>query len=104
MTESKHTPVPWRAERDNGTRVGHSTLLGANDLIISEWVWLSDDAAHIVKCVNAHDVMLEALKLVVSQARTYGDFTNLNQSGIIIGKTTIITLEAAIEKAEGDKP
>lgn len=82
MTDTKHTPTPWRVE-------GGTTLIwgdcDTNDLSdygmgypiaecrvspISTSIWCKApyadegdaNASHIVKCVNMHDELVEALK------------------------------------------
>ena len=65
--ENKHTPAPW-AITPKGNLVKQSlpeyptsgTYLGVN---INDMTDI--DANHIVKCVNSHDELLEALELCV---------------------------------------
>lgn len=61
-TQPKHTPTPWRAELSTiyGPLIEPLNPDGPDDPICS--VINKPDAAYIVRCVNAHEAMLEALK------------------------------------------
>lgn len=67
MTDTKHTPTPWHNKYyyiydENGNDIA--------DSISSKSFGLSEaNAAHIVKCVNMHDELVEALK--VSNEKLY---------------------------------
>ena len=52
---SKHTPTPWKHELDN--RI-------SSDGMIFVKCFDDNDAAHIVKCVNAHDELVAALEQI----------------------------------------
>lgn len=92
MSETKHTPGPWRAAHDD-TDV---RLLDEEGNWIAECkMWEHDqnvaNANHIVRCVNAHDDMLEALEAVQAD-----DTARL--SGPVWDK-----VRAALKKARGEK-
>lgn len=56
---AEHTPTPWRqADLDSRLIWGASRIIAAADT--------SQDAAHIVRCVNSHDVMERALRTIAS--------------------------------------
>lgn len=71
MTNSKHTPTPWywgdkshhgyfNLRSDSGIVINAEENYGAPYMEISD-----EDAAHIVKCVNMHDELVEALESVL---------------------------------------
>ncbi len=58
MTDSKHTPTPWKTiPRANGSL----DILGGE---IGYWLATATEhnAAHIVRCVNAHAALVDALR------------------------------------------
>lgn len=91
--ETKHTPTPWRVEADttliwgdcnpddNSTRGMGYPIAKCNINPSGNWSTgpYADEgaanAAHIVKCVNLHDELVEALKqaYAVSRAHNYFD-------------------------------
>lgn len=83
MSEVKHTPTPWVADENAiNDNMGFEIALITSDMR----TWEEDDAntAHIVKCVNLHDELVEALEI----AETYH----------LIDKDRII-VEASLKKA-----
>lgn len=71
--ETKHTPTPWN--QLNGVFTpedGYFSMVQTPNQCIAN-VFDEADAAHIVKCVNMHDELVEALKAahngVVSYSR-----------------------------------
>jgi len=52
-----HTPTPWRI-RD----CGNTEIIGANGRTVETLPGASYNAAHIVRCVNAHDELVAALR------------------------------------------
>lgn len=112
MTEIKHTPTPWvvdgfkiRAANDtegtNGrgiaeTRVQHNIPLNRHP---SAFARQSDtnkaNAAHIVKCVNMHNELVEALKALHLQALQ----SNLNSASNDYGMEAIDLAHSALKKA-----
>lgn len=74
MTQTtKHTPTPWEVNGD--------TYVTVNSLIIAHCkqhgnTTLEDaeaNAAHIVKAVNCHDDLVEALDMVAKAIDQFGD-------------------------------
>jgi hypothetical protein len=64
---AQHTPTPWMVEED-GEGVQTISRGGGRDGDIVTNIRYADsrgkaDAAHIVKCVNAHDALLEAVRI-----------------------------------------
>jgi hypothetical protein len=61
---TKHTPTPWRAETNP---FGKPFVVGVNfeNVIPTGCVGITD-AAHIVRCVNAHDELVAALDEMVA--------------------------------------
>lgn len=96
---SKHTPTPWESQNnvifgdvDNPEHDGDSPYIGKLE------GQLEDDnkanAAHIVKCVNVHDELLEALKGLLDELSSE-EMDRLENSAILRA------VYAAIAKAEG---
>jgi hypothetical protein len=66
-----HTPIPWHRNAYNICSIikinngpdsnGHNYVDGRHQVKIASAEWATD-AAHIVKCVNLHDELIEALK------------------------------------------
>lgn len=64
-----HTPTPWALAQSsnpkNGTKWRDLRAMGAfGEMYIGEA--LEQDAAHIIHCVNMHDALVAALKMVES--------------------------------------
>lgn len=58
--ETKHTPTPWDTMGSLVIRVE-----GPTSYMVAR-ASSSEDAAHIVKCVNMHDELVEALKKIAN--------------------------------------
>ncbi len=59
--ETKHTPTPW--DHINGVYTqenGYFSMVQTPDGCVA-YVFDKEDAAHIVKCVNMHDELVEAI-------------------------------------------
>lgn len=65
MSEVKHTPTPWDFEESEYsviiTRGGFSIGVMFNSKVSGEWLPALPNAAHIVKCVNMHDELVDVL-------------------------------------------
>lgn len=61
--ETKHTPTPWKMEDWHGDTqiVGPQGSLICIDTAYYPIAPSEEDMAHIVKCVNMHDELVEAL-------------------------------------------
>lgn len=69
MNSKPHpTPRPWKNLRAGGVPVG----LIADDVNGKSWD-VTDDAAYIVKAVNAHEELVRALKTILECDRSTGD-------------------------------
>ena len=55
----KHTPTPWRVTERSGGPSGYDVMCGTIRMAASQ---REREAAHIVKCVNAHDELVAALR------------------------------------------
>ncbi len=90
MSESKHSPAPWRLYGDIGNMVGADNMHSADCQSAHD---PQANAAHIVKCVNAYPVMLETLKRV----------HELMRDALVHNHTTyaISALKLAIQTVEG---
>ncbi len=60
MTTARHTATPWEVTQV-GQIASSKRLIATMDKYWADW---EDDALHIVKCVNSHDKLVEALKLL----------------------------------------
>lgn len=72
---NKHTATPWKVCRTSAPYL----IVGNIKDIYSTWV-VNDvaseaNAAYIVKAVNAHEALVEALKAVLSTVIVNGDLT-----------------------------
>lgn len=73
MNAVKHTPTPWIVENNGSAR--SVPIFKDQDHIASVWNvgeghgGRHANAAHIVKCVNAHDALVSALKSVTEDLR-----------------------------------
>lgn len=61
---TKHTPTPWGYRADSLSLVGYYE--NGRQLVASfrSGTISGEDAAHIVRCVNAHDKLVAALRFV----------------------------------------
>jgi len=67
---SKHTATPWHVSHANASRPW--TAIGSADLSAA-WVGrftTETDAEHIVRCVNTHAQLLEALQAIYANGGT----------------------------------
>jgi hypothetical protein len=74
MTQSKHTPEPWFLQNGNeihdkdtrfdesGARIGETPNL----IAMVDFFNTDANARHIVRCVNSHPALLQALRAVVA--------------------------------------
>lgn len=83
---SKHTPGPWKTEYVDET----TFILDQYDDVILALDRNHANAAHIVKCVNMHEELLEACKLAIYCVDNPEAFEDWNTK-----------MRAAIAKAEG---
>jgi len=85
MTDTKHTPTPWTQDDTVITR-NSRVIASVRDLCTDSQ--LPEDranAAHIVRCVNAHDELVAALRNLVDET----------DHSIAKGGTLMVTLDAA---------
>lgn len=71
MTQ-KHTPTPWKVYQFGGVQIGQEDT---GEAICSMWGDKSEgdaNAAHIVKCVNMHDGLVEALRRLKQECEADG--------------------------------
>lgn len=85
MNKAKHTPAPWKvfyATNNDQLIIGVGQETGEGIIASNGSFWGTDaeakaNAEHVVKCVNAHDSLLDALELVKSQLeKDYITMTN----------------------------
>ena len=90
---SKHTPGPWVI---GALESGQAAIDGVGGDVTG---WISiDDANHIVRCVNAHADMLEALESAIGNA----SITDIDDEVVwVISDRVMETIRAAIKKARG---
>ncbi|MBV8661481.1 MAG: hypothetical protein JO107_00130 [Hyphomicrobiales bacterium] len=96
-----HTLTPWRIVKRMAVRgEQYFRIVSGNDSVVArtygDSVGDEADASHIVKCVNAHDEMLAALR-GIDAALCEGFDT---QKGRMSGRRALIAVRAAIAKAE----
>ena len=66
---SKHTPTPWKVNR---LADGHIDIDGIGQNALAHLQTNQEaNAAHIVKCVNAHDALREALERLKAEYCAY---------------------------------
>lgn len=70
MTDTKHTPTPWKIENWHGDTqiIGPEGSLICIDTTYYPVAPSEEDMAHIVKCVNMHDELVEALKDIIDRS------------------------------------
>lgn len=99
--EVKHTPTPWPTDMvEKIWMAGLSKLIADGDLGASAVAAIFDgiakeDAAHIVKCVNMHDELVEALKALHIQALQ----SNVNSPANEWGEEALSMSLATLKKA-----
>ena len=69
----KHTPTPWEIKKLHGNYEGYVLLRNTGDGLRridfdKDGTFKEDDAAFIVRAVNSHEELLEALKGLVAYA------------------------------------
>ncbi len=74
MSTTNHTPTPWYVET--------TAVYDAKNLLVTDTCFTGGrpgpnraNAAHIVKCVNAHDELVAALRSVITAADEVGPKT-----------------------------
>lgn len=92
-TNAKHTPGPWQINSIDG---GHISKINDNN---GEWIATVDvsNAAHIVRCVNAHADLVAALEISTRTLQTVLQ----NDSKNIAAKCCIERNNAIITSARG---
>lgn len=76
MTDTKHTPTPWELDDDGDgdykiiSEEGHLIAVETGYYPIAPSI---EDAAHIVKCVNMHDELVEVIERLLPIAED-GEF------------------------------
>lgn len=89
-TQVQHTPTPWLKAELGVVRNEVDNYLVAR--CIGDTDQEADaNAAFIVRAVNSHEAMLEALKLVVRDLKKYGKY-----------EASSVYLELIISQAEGE--
>ena len=97
---SKHTPLPWRYERANPSpTTGEHLIAGGKPGYLAEVRDcgsgdVAANAALIVRAVNCHSDLLEALKAIVA-GLSFGD-----DEGLVEYAEPMIAARAALAKAE----
>lgn len=69
MTAPKHTPAPWHAE--NGTIYSQYATIGSAHGKTRNDAENDANAAFIVRAVNAHDALVEALEEFIGSHATF---------------------------------
>ena len=101
MGKEKHTKTPWKvfyAKSNDDLIIGVGEETGEGIIASNGSFWGTDseakaNAEHVVKCVNAHDELLEALERAKGYLKTS---KNARQSGAY---EQVLT---AIKKAKGE--
>ena len=100
MSEAKHSPLPWtvhevspHAKKDNRRWLVNPDVAVCND---------PANAQHIVRCVNAHDDLLEALVETYNLMVTYMQGTAPTIPPLVERASVMGHAEAAIAKATED--
>jgi hypothetical protein len=98
LVSAQHTPGTWRAESWTAPPACGATTVLVDDpshfsgrLVIAE-CRREEDAAHIVRCVGAHDALMQACELAISLLDSDG---KNSQSAIVIAA------RAAVASATG---
>ena len=66
--KTQHTPTPWQINKNNYCKIEVPKINSDNTFEIA-MLNNATNAAHIVKCVNLHDELVEALNVLMM----YGD-------------------------------
>ena len=112
---SKHTPTPWRVSQEmygidnmrvegvEAQREGYVEPV-AN---CGYGAGCAENAAHIVKCVNAHDALVEALEALMPYVpRSWVAYTGINLSPALLDSPdaqAAIKARAALALAKGSE-
>lgn len=110
-TKQSHTPTPWKVgmiqeinrglfrELENGTKPTGILIEEIDDELSDETPIKQHkaNAAFIVRAVNCHEELLEALKDIVMHERGECDHDNIEECSKVVLKIA----ERAIAKAEG---
>lgn len=59
---SQHTPTPWTVTNASSAYMEGTIIMGPDATHEVAGVWMKENAAYIVKAVNNHERLLEALK------------------------------------------
>lgn len=62
--QTTHTPTPWAAHDNAIWNADSETVTNVNSVRFDDFA----NAAHIVKCVNAHDGLVKALRFIANVA------------------------------------
>lgn len=104
QNETKHTPTPWKS-KSGFVYIGSEYLSDKGSKTICRTVKQGGhpevNAAHIVKCVNAYDEMLEALKGALFALDTVLMTQNSEQFKPLAAYA--VEARKAIAKAEGEE-
>jgi N-dimethylarginine dimethylaminohydrolase len=98
----EHTPTPW--DKLNGVFTpedGYFSMIQTPDKCIAN-VFEEANAAHIVKCVNMHDELVEALKEAGDVIESYHKSTGIDlgdASNMPFYKDTMNTIDETLKKA-----
>ena len=97
--KAAHTPTPWRTlDAENGLLI---TASDADATPIAEMICKGEgcpeeaDAAYIVRCVNAHQALVDALKLFAAMDKCNYELETMRRSGLFE------QVDAALALAEG---
>ena len=85
----KHTPTPWAVDHDAISAQGQH-IAGCIGLDGDDYATQKANAAHIVRCVNAHDDLVSALQMVCD-------------SGVALADSIEKAMLDALAKARGDQ-
>ena len=89
MKNTQHTPTPYYATKQGRGIHIQSAKINEDNYVCEVYGTLNDkaNAEHIVKCVNSHDALVEALKMLVVHIEKLSEDGN-------IPNITVGTLEA----------
>lgn len=74
-----HTPTPWYASKTEGKGRAYIAATGIGNVVDAGSV-SHGDAAHIVRCVNAHDELVAALRAIVAAWEAVGPMEQVPES------------------------
>lgn len=67
------SPKPWKFDETISGNDDKDIIRAANNEIIAHYIDYEDDAAHIVKCVNMHEALTEAIIMLIQCRNTHDD-------------------------------